>query len=159
TLGPISGKMTIPLVKRLDTPAGEFDGVLVATLDPERLVHLFRAIRVCERSVVGIIHREGRLYVWSTSTDPLPAAISTIGIPRSATTLIGDEKRTLRDVVDAQGVVALSAVPGTDLLAFAALSEERLLADQRRYARGMIGFALLTLAALTLPIVLVARRA
>jgi|KBSSwiStaDraftv2_1062776.scaffolds.fasta_scaffold01169_17 diguanylate cyclase (GGDEF)-like protein len=159
TLGPISGKMTIPLVKRLDTPAGEFDGVLVATLDPERLVHLFRAIRVGERSVVGIIHREGRLYVWSTSTDPLPAAISTIGIPRSATTLIGDEKRTLRDVVDAQGVVALSAVPGTDLLAFAALSEERLLADQRRYARGMIGFALLTLAALTLPIVLVARRA
>ena len=159
TLGRISGRMTIPLVLRLDTPAGEFDGVLVATLDPERLVHLFRSIRVGERSVVGIIHREGRLYVWSTSTDPLPAEISAAGVPRSAATVIGDEKRMLGDVVDANGVVALSAVPGTDLLAFAALSEERLLADQRRYARSLIGFGLLTLAALTLPIVLVARRA
>jgi diguanylate cyclase (GGDEF)-like protein len=158
-LGRVSGKMSIPLVLRLDDSAGQFDGVLVTALDPERLVHLFRAIRVGERSVIGLMEREGRLYVWSTSTDPIPAEVSAAGVPRSAATVIGDEKRTLRDVVDADAVVALSAVPGTDLLAFAAFSKERLLAEQVRYGRSIIGFALLTLGALTLPIVLVARRA
>jgi diguanylate cyclase (GGDEF)-like protein len=151
--------MVIPLVMRLDTPAGDFDGVLLTVLDPERLVHLFRAIRVGERSVVGIMDREGRLYVGSTSTDPLPAGVTAAGVPRSAATVVGDQKRTLRDVVDAEGVIALSAVPGTDLLAFAALSEARLLVEQRLYALNIAGFALFALAALTLPIVLVARRA
>ena len=114
-LGRVSGKMSIPLVLRLDDSAGQFDGVLVTALDPERLVHLFRAIRVGERSVIGLMDREGRLYVWSTSTDPIPADVAAAGVPRSAATVIGDEKRTLRDVVDADAVVALSAVPGTDL--------------------------------------------
>jgi diguanylate cyclase (GGDEF)-like protein len=50
-------------------------------------------------------------------------------------------------------------VAGTDLEAFVALSEERRLETHRRYARHLAAFALLTLAALSLPIALVARRA
>ena len=87
--------MAIPLMLRLGTPAGEFDGVLATVARPERLVRLLRAIRVGERSVIGIMNREGRLYVWSTSIDPLPAGVTAVGVPRSATTVIGDEKRTL----------------------------------------------------------------
>ncbi len=45
------------------------------------------------------------------------------------------------------------------LVAFAAFSEDQMLVDLRRYARNINGFALLTLTALSLPILLVARRA
>ncbi len=158
-VGRVSGKLSIPLALRLNDAAGQFDGILVTALDPERLVHLFRAIRVGERSVIGLMDREGELYVRSTSTDPLPADATAQGVPRSASTTVGGERRSLSTVVDPQGVVSLAAIPGTRLVAFAAFSEDQMLVDQRRYARNIIGFALLTLTALSLPILLVARRA
>ncbi|MEO8507853.1 MAG: sensor domain-containing diguanylate cyclase [Betaproteobacteria bacterium] len=159
TIGRVSGVPIIPIAMRLSTPTGEFDGVLVTALDPERMVHLFRTIRVGERSTVGLMDREGRLYVWSASTDPMPSGVSVAGIPRSATTFAGDNRRTMSELVNDDSVVALAAIPATDLVAFAALPTERLLADQRRFAHSIVGFALLTLVGLTLPIVVVARRA
>jgi diguanylate cyclase (GGDEF)-like protein len=161
TLGRVSGQLAIPLVMRLDTPAGDFDGLLVTALDPERLVHVFRSIRVGERSTVGIMDREGKLYVWSASTDPIPARLSAVGVPRSATTTATPPNayRTMRDLVDDDSVVSVAAIPGTDLVAFAALPIDLMLADQRRYARGTIGYALLTMLALSLPIAYVAARA
>jgi diguanylate cyclase (GGDEF)-like protein len=161
TVGRVSGLLAIPLVMRLSTRDGAFDGVLVTALDPERLVHVFRSIRVGERSTVGIMDREGKLYVWSASTDPIPAGLSAPAVPRSATTSAApaNTHRTMRDLVDDNSVVAIAAIPGSDLVAFAALPVDRMLADQRRYARTIVGFALLTLLATTLPIVLVAARA
>ena len=158
--GRVSGRLGIPIAVRLQAEGGEFDGALMTALDPERLIHLFRALRVGERSAVGLMDREGHLYAWSASTDPLPPGVAAPDVPRSADTrTAGEELRRLADVVDPAGVVALSAVPGTDLVVFAALSEHRLLGDWRRYAKSIVAFALLTLAGLTLPIVLVARRA
>jgi diguanylate cyclase (GGDEF)-like protein len=49
-------------------------------------------------------------------------------------------------------------VAGSDVDAFAALSEQRRVETHRRHARHLAAFALLTLAALSLPIALVARR-
>ena len=158
--GRVSGRLGIPIAVRLQAEGGEFDGALMTALDPERLIHLFRAIRVGERSAVGLMDREGHLYAWSASTDPLPPGVAAPDVPRSADTRTpGEELRSLADVVDPAGVVALSAVPGTDLVVFAALSEHRLLGDWRRYAASIVGFALLTLVGLSLPIALVARRA
>ena len=42
--GRFSGQVVVPLARRLEAPDGEFDGVLVAALDPVRLVDLFRTI-------------------------------------------------------------------------------------------------------------------
>ena len=91
TQGRVSGPQAIPMAVRLDTESGEFDGVLVTALDPERLVHLFRAIRVGERSVVGLMDREGLLYAWSSATDPLPPGAASPEVPRSAETITGDQ--------------------------------------------------------------------
>jgi diguanylate cyclase (GGDEF)-like protein len=159
TVGRVSGVQAIPIAMRLATPTGEFDGVLVTALDPERMVHLFRTIRVGERSTVGLMDREGRLYVWSASTDPMPSEVSVASVPRSATTFAGDSRRTMSELVNDDSIVALAAIPATDLVAFAALPTVRLLADQRSFAHSIVGFALLTLVGLTLPIVVVARRA
>src|SRR5664279_5539105 len=122
--GRVSGLLVIPLAMRLDTPAGEFDGVLVTALDPGRLVHVFRAIRAGDRSTVGIMDREGKLYVWSLSTDLMPASVSAAEALHSATMVAGDTGRSMREVIDEDSVVALAAIPGTDLVAFAALPTE-----------------------------------
>lgn len=157
-IGRVSGRLTIPLAVRLVAPNGEFDGVLVTALDPERLVQLFRELRVGERSVVGIMDRDGLLYSYSESTgaQPTTAPAAAAGTGGKAAE---PARRVLRDVADADGIIALSAVPGTNLVAFAALSDVKLLDDWRGYTRSIVGLAVLTLVALTLPIVLVARRA
>ena len=156
--GRFSGRVVVPLGRRLETPDGAFDGVLVTALDPLRLVHLFRTIRVGERSSVGLADREGRVYVWSAATDSIPDGTAPAEVPRSATTLV-EERRTLRELVASDSTVALENIPGTDLVAFAAFSRSGLLLEQRGYARSIVLFALLTLLVLALPIVLVARRA
>jgi diguanylate cyclase (GGDEF)-like protein len=147
TIGRLSGRPTIPFAMRLNDAAGGFDGVLVATLDPMRLVQLLREIRVGERSSIGIMNKSGLIYAWSAWSNA------------SATQAVAERPVTLDQVTDPRGIVVQVPVPGTDLVAFAALSEERLLESHRRYARHLAGFALLTLVALTLPIGLVAQRA
>jgi len=139
---------------RLTGAGGRFDGPLATALDPERLAQLLQALRLGERSVVGIMDRSGRLYSYSTdaSAAPAPAAAAQGAVTDTA-------PRLLQDVTDSEGVVALSAVAGTDLVAFAARSEHAVLGDWRRYTRSIAGFALLALLALTLPIALVALRA
>lgn len=146
-VGRVSGRLAIPLVMRVDTAAGEFDGVLVTALDPERLVSLFRAIRVGERSTVGIMDRDGKLYVAS--------AMSDAGTPGAQTV----QAASLRDLVLPDSVEAFMPIADTGLVAFAALPVERMLADQRRYARSIVTFALFALLAMTLPILLIAVRA
>ena len=148
----------MPLARRLEAPDGEFDGVLVAALDPVRLVDLFRTIGVGAQSSVGLADREGRVYVWSASAEQQPASAARTGVPRSATELVED-RRALRDLVGSDSTVALADIPGTDLVAFAAFSRDGLLLEQRGYARTIVLFALLTLLVLALPILLVARRA
>ena len=156
-VGRVSGKLTIPMAVRLTDANGEFDGVLVTALDPERLVQLFRALRVGERSVVGIMGAGELLYGYSASADARADAAASTG--QAADRTASAERRVLQDVADPAGIVARSAVPGTELTAFAALSEHKLLGDWEQYTRTIAGFALLTLVALSLPILLVARRA
>lgn len=163
--GQVSERMVIPMAVRLTAADGRFDGVLATALDPARLVQVFRTLRVGERSVVGLIDRNGLLYSYSASAaatkgqpaDGAPVVPAAAGPAGDATA--GRPSRVLTDVVGPADVIVRSAVPGTDLVAFAAFSEASLLDDWRRHARSVVGLALLTLGALTLPIALAAVRA
>jgi diguanylate cyclase (GGDEF)-like protein len=143
-VGRSSNHVIIPVAKRLETADGTFDGVVVAALDPHRLVRLFHALRVGTRSSVGIAHRDGPVIAraQSSAAQGMRAPLQTIG-----------------EVVQSGHVIALAAVRDTELLAFASLSEDELLAEHARYAFSMLAFLLTTLAAITLPIVLVGGRA
>jgi len=146
-IGRISGRPVLPFAVRLNTETGEFDGVLATALDPSQLVKLLREIQVGERSATGIANAAGRVYAWSGAAD---------GVETHA---LAQPPLMMSDLLDPAGIVVQVPVAGTDLVAFAALSEERLLGDHRRYARNLVAFTLLTLVAVSLPIVLVARRA
>lgn len=165
SMGRVSGRMVIPMAVRLTAADGRFDGVLATALDTGRLVEVFRSLRVGERSVVGLMDGSGFLYSYSgTAAAPEARAAGAAPAASSDAAKAGDAAsgpapRMLADVVDPAGVVARSAVPGTDLVAFAALSEATVLGDWRYRTRSIVGLALLTLLALTLPIALVAVRA
>ena len=146
-IGRVSGRPTIPFAVRLNGDDGSFAGVLVTALDPNRLVQLLRGIRVGERSSVGIMNKTGLVYAWSAWSEA------------SATKAVAEKPLTIDRVADPGGIVVKIPVAGTDLVAFAALSEEHLYETHVRYARHLVAFALVVLGALTLPIALVARRA
>jgi len=150
TVSRVSGVMVIPLVKRLETVDGGFDGVVSAALDPARLVRLFRSLRIGEASSVGLVDRGGRIYVWSENSGSLP--------PRVATQTF-EVALNLSDITGPRSVVARSEVPGTQLVAFAALSEDELLAGHDVAARSLIGYAALIVVMLTLAIGFLSRRA
>ena len=165
TLGRVSQMTVIPLVKRLEGVDGAFDGVIAVALDPARLVHLFRSLRVGETSSVGLIDREGRVFVWSENAG-IAAGIRASAdslrhspVPQPVDTQAFDAALTLADITGPDSVVALSAVPGTQLLAFAALSEDQLLAGHRGYARSLVGYATLIVAMLSLALAFMSRRA
>ena len=143
-MGRLSEAFIIPVAKPLIGPGGEFDGVVVTALDPQRLVTVFRALRVGEDSSVGIAHRDGPVLAWARAgargTDASP--------PRS-----------IAEVVQSEHVIKLAEVRGTELIAFASLSEDVLLAEHRRIALAALAFTVTTLAAITLPIGWVGARA
>lgn len=143
-LGRVSSSVVIPVAKRLVATGGAFDGVVAMALNPQRLVTVFRALRVGEQSSVGIAHRDGPVLAW--------ARAGLAGVDATAPQSIGD-------VVQAEFVVRLAEVPGTELIAFASLSEDELLAEHRRFALATLAFTVTTLAAITLPIVWVGARA
>ena len=143
-IGRVSKQLIMPVAKRLETADGEFDGVVATAIDPQRLVHLIRALRVGEMSAVGIAHRDGPVLAYAqagerTPTAPPPASIG--------------------EVIQNKQMVALSAVPGTELIAFASLSQDELLASHERFAVATLAFVVMTLAAITLPIWWVGGRA
>jgi diguanylate cyclase (GGDEF)-like protein len=159
TLGRVSQVTVIPLAKRLETVDGRFDGVIAVALDPARLVQLFRSLRVGSSSSVGLVDRDGRVYVWSENATTRASEPVVRPPADRVETHAFDAALTLADIAGPDSVVALSAVPGTQLIAFAALSEEQLLGGQRRYARSLAGYAALIVALLTLSIGFLSRRA
>ena len=134
----------IPVAKRLSRPDGSFDGVVVVALDPQRLVNVFRALRVGEQSSVGIAHRDGPVVAFARGGGPDSRAPA----PQS-----------IGEAVQKERVLKLAEVAGTELIAFASLSEDELLAGHRRYVLATLVMTATTLAAITLPIVWVGFRA
>ena len=59
--GQITGRMLVPVLKRLTTPAGEFDGVVLTALDPTRLVDVYRSIDLGADGFVGVALGDGRI--------------------------------------------------------------------------------------------------
>lgn len=160
--GRVSGTRLIPMVKRLETPDGRFDGVIAVALDPERVVHLFRSLRVGEASSVGLMDREGRVYVWAENHAAGRGAdrpgVALAAVPARVDTRTVDAPLQFGDLAGERSVTAIAAVPGTALVAFAVLGEDELLALHRSYTAHLAGYAALVVLILSVPIALAARR-
>jgi PAS domain S-box-containing protein len=56
--GQASGQWVIPFGRRLLSPDGKFAGVLVATLEPERLRGFYRTIDIGRGGIISVLHPE-----------------------------------------------------------------------------------------------------
>ncbi len=57
----VSGQLLLPLGRRIRTAGGEFAGIVVATLELERLREFYRSFHVGKRGVIWIVHPDGHV--------------------------------------------------------------------------------------------------
>ncbi len=154
-IGRLSGSTTVPAVKRLTSPTGEFQGIVMSVLDPARLIEVYRDISLGEGEFVGVAQRGGRIMARS--------AAAAIGNPSGAAELplagIPERAAILWPVLDGVTyLVATRPLPGSDLLVFVARPESDVLASNMRLTSAVAALAGLALLALALPVGYTARR-
>ncbi len=165
-IGRVSGRVIIPVVRSLRAADGSFDGMLMSAVDPSRLVATYGSMRFGGNATVELVRHDGVVYArngataWSTARPAGTAGeIAHAWVP--AMLLRGDGQRMFRrmSIDGTPMLVAIDPIPGTPLLAIASLAESDALEGHARYAGNLLGLALIALAALTVPFLLVSRRA
>ena len=104
---PSDGRMYISLARRLVATDGSFDGVLVATLEPERLRNFYRSIGLGANGLVTVMHPTGAVLF----REPSPAV--PIGDDKTMllhAQLAGAQNGFLRGSLTPEGGPYLSAV-------------------------------------------------
>ena len=154
-------RVIVPLVVRLDAADGTFDGVLMAALDPVRLVAVYRSVRFGQSAHVGLMRRDGLMYAQDGDAS---AARDEAGLVGALALTLGAagtaDTSYLRLEHDGPAfLVATAPVPGTGLVAYAAMSENEALEQHARLARNIAMLAFVALLAVTLPLGMVMRRA
>ena len=152
--GSEPGTFAIPVVKRLETAEGAFDGVLASTIDAGQLLAAIPGLAAGDRMTLGVVDRNGRVLAANASTvpDSVEPALAPGGMPQGRET----------EVVPLAGrpsLVTRADIPRHDLAVFAAIDEDALFAAHRRHARTTLVLACLALAAITVTILLAGRRA
>jgi PAS domain S-box-containing protein len=75
--GLASKQLLIPLARRIDSADRTFRGIVVATLEPERLREFYRAVEIGKKGVIWLLHPEGYVLLRQPSGkevgDRLPA--------------------------------------------------------------------------------------
>lgn len=67
-----AGRSVLPVGRRLESAAGEFDGLAVAVVLPETFREFFRTVRIGSEGAIWVFHQGGAvLFREPTTTDPL----------------------------------------------------------------------------------------
>ena len=151
-VGSILGRLVTPAVKRVTSASGEFDGIVVSTIEPERLLGAYRDVDFGRGEFVGVAERDGRVLAASRlGATGKPAHVE---LPPSA----GDPSIAWLQSDGVGYLVVSRPLPGTELVVFMAKPESEVLTGNHRFAGAMASLAGLALLALSLPIGFAARR-
>jgi two-component system, cell cycle sensor histidine kinase PleC len=155
--GKVSKRLIIPVTRRLNSPDGQFAGVLNFGLDPERLTTLYRKVNLGPTACMELIHRDGTIIARYTQAKGLDK--SSIG--ERAVDFKAAESRDLGRTGEFSGKSSIDGVKriyhwrdvqGYPLFVAAGLSEAVELASANYQARIVIG---LGIAALSLPLIMI----
>jgi PAS domain S-box-containing protein len=148
--GLISKQLLIPLARRIESADRAFGGIVVATLEPERLREFYQAVEIGKKGVIWLLHPEGFVLLrqpsGSEAGDRLPADHP---LRFQATPHDGWGASALRMSIDGSNYIT-AVQQYTNLAARVAvsISEEELLRDWWRDLRNSLiivfctGFAL-----------------
>ncbi len=152
--GRFSGRTVLPAIKRLVSPNGEFDGIVMSAFEPARLIEVYRGIELAEGEFVGVAQRDGRVIAESTPLGgEIPSGRAALPVSVGPEPAIG---WPLLD--DIPYLLVTRPVPGTDLLVFLARPTSDILAGNQRLINVVALLAGSALLAFTLPIAYTARR-
>jgi diguanylate cyclase (GGDEF)-like protein len=158
--GQITGRVLVPVFKRLTSASGEFDGVVLSMLDPIRLVDVYRGVDLGDEGFLGVAQREGQIIARSGAAIAAPSVTAAPPVlPR--TLLIDDPARPAIGTAEIAGtsyLLAAQRVRGTELFVFVAQPERDILLGNRRFSYVVAVLAVLALAVLALPVGFAARR-
>ena len=149
----------IPFGRRLSTPSGAFDGIIVATFIPDELREVFRSADVGSRGVVTVFHRDG-FVVFREPSDKNPIGQLATTQPLFEAAMRAGGNGVFRGRANPNGpvfVTVFRALPEPDLIVAVSLSEDDLLGEWRRDRAISIGVGLLFTAALATILFLVFR--
>jgi diguanylate cyclase (GGDEF)-like protein len=159
--GQITGRVLVPVFKRLTSASGEFDGVVLTMLDPIRLVDVYRGIDLGEDGFLGVAQRDGQIIARSGAAIVAPNAAGTsLVLPRTLLSATESARPAVATatLAEASYLLAAQAVRGTELFVFVAQPERDILIGNRRFSYVVAVLAALALAVLALPVGFAARR-
>jgi len=126
----------VPVGRRLTNDGGRFDGIVVATLLPERYREFIKSIAVGRDGVITVLHPDGVvLFREPSAENPINEAVADHPLFALARQH-GDGVVRGRIPLDGpQYVTAYKTVPDDDLIVAVSLTESEVLADWRLQAR------------------------
>jgi PAS domain S-box-containing protein len=151
-LSRIRGTSFIPVSRRLTAPDGQFDGVIVAALEPKFFQDFYTSVDLGAHGSVAIFRRDGTLLARGPHIESL-VGTSFASIPLFSTHLKTAEQGSYRQTAFTDGVdrtFGYATVPGTDLVVTAGFGEEDVLASWRHESATALGGAAIVVVALFL---------
>jgi signal transduction histidine kinase len=150
------GRYVLPVGRRLETPDGRFDGLVVSVVIPDAFREYFRTVDVGQEGAIWVFHPDGVVLF----REPSPAS----HINESAAdnpllrAALGHGTGVLRGPVEKGGISYLSgykALGSPPLIVAVSLSQREVLADWRSQARTTAtGFGALSIALIALALIL-----
>ncbi|MEO6214282.1 MAG: ATP-binding protein [Vicinamibacterales bacterium] len=146
-------RYVVPVARRLETPAGTFDGIVVAVVMPEAFRAFFRSVDVGTGGVISVFHPDGVVLFREPSTED-PLGESAKDHPLLTAALSGQAPGVLRASLTRDGPAFVSSyrrLGSPPLVVAVSLNQRELLADWRsqvRTAASEFGVLSLTLAGL-----------
>ena len=143
-LGRLTGRWGLVLSRRLQTPDGRFDGVVVAAIEPESLQARYSGIDVGRQGIVSVLHWNGTL-IARVPTVPgaigrtIPAAIARLPILQSKGIATGIEHSPVDGIERIYAARPLARAP---IQVYVGLSLEDTLAPWHSLVRGYSALAL-----------------
>ena len=150
-VGKTSGKVTIPLSRRIDNADGSFGGLVVATLNPEFFRGFYQSVQLGSHSTIALSLKDGRMLV---QVPEMPGPADKTSTPQSLADGVQGQRgvsriRSRRDGIER--ICAFEPVDKYPLVVSVAIAVDDALADWRRESileAGFVGAAGLLLIAL-----------
>ena len=150
-VGKTSGKVTIPLSRRIDNADGSFGGLVVATLNPEFFRGFYQSVQLGSHSTIALSLKDDRMLV---QVPEMPGPAGKTSAPQSLAEGVQGQRgvsriRSRRDGIER--ICAFGPVDKYPLVVSVAIAVDDALADWRRESileAGFVGAAGLLLIAL-----------
>jgi signal transduction histidine kinase len=134
------GLVVLPVGRRLETPEGRFDGLVVAVVDPDAFRTFFRTVRIGQDGAIWVFHPSGSILFREPSTRN-PLGESAADHPVLAATRTAGPQGLLSRSLEEGGpelITAYRTLTAPSLVVAVSLGRDEALADWQSHVRAAV---------------------